>query len=891
MKRTTLLLLALLPLVASAQVQLSDLRVNHLATPIGVSPEAPVVFSWIATSEEKGASQSAYEIRVSRNGMPVWFSGVVQSSESVAVPYEGKLYPDSRYTWSLRVWDNKGRISKSVKSSWQTGLKAEDWQAEFVGIKDVKTPINLRKVATIERKIKRATAYITSHGQYEAFINGKRVGEDYMTPGWTSYNKRLQYQAYDVTSMLQVGENVVAAVVAPGWFTGMGFRSRISNGDNLSLLLQINVEYTNGEKVVIATNDSWMMSATAKASGVVYNDIYHGGTIDARLIDDKWTTTAYTMDDKWGKATVIPSNKSLLISTINETPKANKPIKPIKYIVTPKGEKVLDFGQNIVGWERAKLQGKAGDTIRIYHAETLDEKGNFYTVNLRSAKATSKYVMDGGAKREFATTMTFYGFRYIKVEGVEGDLNLEDFEIVPVWSSFDDVGTFSSSNPLINQLQSNIWWGFHDNFLDVPTDCPQRDERLGWTGDAQVFFRTASFLGRVENFFAKWLGDLRADQRADGQVPRVIPDIYWKSNRRTNACGWADAVTIIPWQHYMAYGDKRVLAEQYTSMKMWVDYLLNESRENNYLWVKGSHYGDWLFYSKPNDPDGRSAVTSKHLVAQCFFAHSIDNVVRAAEVLGKVADVAYYRDMAKRVREAYLKEYVTPNGLVSSDTQTAYVTALHFDMLPENLRAQAAKRLVQNIKDYKYHITTGFLGTPYICEVLTEYGYSDVAYRLLLQEGCPGWLYQVKMGATTVWERWDSIRKDGSIPDNGMNSLNHYSYGSIGDWLYRRAVGIRELAPGYKRIAIKPHTGGKFESMEASTITPYGKVAAAWKAKENILTELSVEIPFNTTAEVYVPAKSIEAVSCDDASVKAAGMSGGYVKFSVGSGKYLFTVK
>lgn len=890
MKRIFAVVLSLLPLIAMAQIELTSLRVNRLDAPMGVSPEEPVVFSWIATTQEKGASQSAYEIRVFRNGIPVWFSGVVQSSESVAVPYEGKLYPDSRYTWSLRIWDNRGNISKTVKSSWHTGLRAEDWQAEFVGRRDLTAPINLRKVATVKRKIKRATAYITSHGQYEAFINGKRIGDAYMTPGWTSYNKRLQYQAYDVTSMLQVGENAIAAVVAPGWYSGIGFNKRRKYGDDLSLLLQINVEYTNGEKAVIATNDSWLMSATAKAAGLVYNDIYNGGTIDARLIDEKWTTTAYAVDEKWSKAEVIPVDKSVLVSTVNELPKSNKPIKPIKYIVTPNGEKVLDFGQNIVGWERAKLQGKSGDTIRIYHAETLDEKGNFYTVNLRSAKATSTYIMDGGEKREFATTQTFYGFRYIKVEGVESDLNLEDFEAVPVWSNFDNVGSFSSSNPLINQLQSNIWWGFHDNFLDVPTDCPQRDERLGWTGDAQVFFRTASFLGRVDTFFKKWFGDMRADQFEDGCIPRTLPRAFRGQNQR-DACGWADAVTIIPWKHYMAYGDKQMLADNYAAMKKWVDYLIAKSRDNNYLWVGGKHFGDWLFYSKPNDPDGKSAVTSAHLVAQCFFAHSLDNMVHSAEVLGKVADVAYYADIAKKVRQAYMNEYVTPNGLVSSDTQTAYVLALHFDMLPEHLRKQAVERLVNNIKQYKYHITTGFLGTPYICEVLTRYGYSDVAYRLLLQEDCPGWLYQVKMGATTVWERWDSIRADGSIPDNGMNSLNHYAYGSIGDWLYRSAVGIQEAAPGYKHIVVKPHTGGDFENMEASTITPYGKVAAAWKAKDNVLTELVVEIPFNTTADIYVPATSIEAVLTDDASLKASGVEGGYVKFSVGSGKYIFSVK
>ena len=891
MKRIMCAILALVPIIAMAQVELSSLRVNRLDAPMGVSPEEPVVFSWIATSQEKGASQSAYEIRVFRNGVPVWFSGVVQSSESVAVPYEGKLYPDSRYTWSLRIWDNRGKISKTVKSSWHTGLRAEDWQAELIGRRDITTPINLRTEATLTRKIKRATAYITSHGQYEAFINGERVGDAYMTPGWTSYNKRLQYQAYDVTSMLQVGENAVAAVVTPGWYTGIGFTKRRNYGDDLSLLMQINVEYTNGEKAVIATNDSWVMSATAKASGVVYSDIYHGETINAQLIDEKWATTAYTADEKWSKVEVIPLDKSVLVSTVNELPKGNKPIKPIKYIVTPSGEKVLDFGQNIVGWERAKLQGKAGDTIRICHAEALDEKGNFYTVNLRSAKAASTYIMDGGEKREFAPTQTFYGFRYIKVEGIEGGLNMEDFEIVPVWSSFDNVGSFSSSNPLINQLQSNIWWGFHDNFLDVPTDCPQRDERLGWTGDAQVFFRTASFLGRVENFFDKWLADVRVEQYKDGCIPKVIPNIFSRRGGRDGATGWAEVATIIPWQHYMAYGDKQTLAENYGTMKKWVDYIIKQSKENNYLWNSGRHYGDWLFYSKPNDPDGKSAVTSTHLIAQCFFAHSLDNVVKSAEVLGKVADVAYYADIAKKVRAAFCNEYVTPNGLVSSDTQTAYVLALHFDMLPEHLRKQAAERLVNNIKRYKYHITTGFLGTPYICEVLTRYGYSDVAYRLLLQESCPGWLYQVKMGATTVWERWNSIREDGSIPDNGMNSLNHYAYGSIGDWLYRSAVGIREAAPGYKRIAIKPHTGGNFENMEASTITPYGRVSAAWKASENVLKELAVEIPFNTTAEIYVPASSADAVLVDDTSVKASGVVGGYVKFSVGSGKYIFTVK
>ena len=888
MKRYIIALSAIiLPMMALAQVELSHLRVSRMENPMGINPNEPITFSWIATSSDKNASQSAYEVVVRRNNMPVWSSGVVQSSESISVPYEGKLHPDSRYTVTARIWDNHGRVSNTIKASWQTGLRSADWQAEMIGESGQSRPIHLRTTATVERKVKRATAYITAHGLYEAYINGKRVGDLLMTPGWSSYKKRLQYQAYDVTPLLQRGENIFAAVVAPGWYSGMGSKFRGRYGEDIALLWQINIEYTNGDQAIIATDSSWMLSATANASGIVYNDIYNGATIDARKIDAHWTTADYTLDKSWQRATRIDFDKALLVSTPCEGVKSQQPIKPVKYIVTPKGEKVIDFGQNIVGWERVKLQGKAGDTVRIEHAEALDKRGNFYTTNLRKAKATSLYIMDGGAKREFAPTMTFYGFRYIKVEGVEGDLRPEDFEAVPVWSSFDDVGSFASSNPLVNQLQSNIWWGFHDNFLDVPTDCPQRDERLGWTGDTQVFFRTATFLGRVENFFKKWLADLRADQLDNGSVPNIIPSIF---KGRTQACGWSDAATIVPWQHYVAYGDRQVLATQYPSMKRWVDYLINESRERNYLWVGGQHYGDWLFYSEDNDRDGKSAVTSKYLIAQCFFAHSLDNVVRAAEVLGKVADVAYYSDIATKVRKAFTEEYVTPNALVSGDTQTAYIMALHFDMLPENMRERAVARLVGNIERYG-HITTGFLGTPYICEVLTRFGRSDVAYRLLLHEGCPGWLYQVKMGATTVWERWDSIRKDGSIPNNGMNSLNHYAYGAIGDWLYRSAVGIREAAPAFKRIVIKPHTGGAFESMEASTVTPYGKVSAAWKASNDRLTELAVEIPFNTTAEIYVPATSIAAVKCDDTSVTAAGTEGDYVKYSVGSGRYIFKVE
>ena len=890
MKRLLIVSALLFPSLLSAQVAVTSLRTDRLDAPNGISPENAPTLSWIIESPAKNTVQTAYEVTVRRNGRLVWQSGKVDSDNSTNVKYDGALLPDSRYDWSVRVWDNHGNVSKRASSSWHTGLRHGDWQAEWItgATKELK-PVYFRTERTLKKRITRATAYITAHGLYEAYINGRRVGDYYLTPGWTSYNKRLQYQAYDVTDLLKSGRNAVGAVVSAGWYSGglnyVSPSKRYRYGDDIALLMQINVEYSDGTKEVIATDGEWLQSG----GEIVFANIYDGQTVDARFADKTWATVDCP---QWtDKATVAGFAKDNLVATENEPVVKHASLHPVKYIVTPKGEKVLDFGQNIVGWETARLRGKAGDTVRIYHAEILDQNGNFYTTNLRRAKATSTYILRGDAEERFEPTMTFYGFRYIKVDGVDGDLNPDDFTAEVVYSGFGRSGEFASSMDIINRLQSNIEWGFHDNFVDVPTDCPQRDERLGWTGDAQVFFRTASFLGNVDSFFRKWLSDLSADQYSDGRVPKIIPDTFPVTREgRNGATGWSDAATIIPWQHYMAYGDASVLEKQYPSMKLWVDYMISESRDRGWLWNTGVHYGDWLFWSKPNDPDGKSAVTSQHLVAQCFFANSVDILRRAAELLGKNDDAVYYADILHKVRKAYLDEYVTPNGLISSDTQTAYVLALHFDLLPENLRAQALDRLVANIERYGDHITTGFLGTPYICNVLTDNGRSDVAYRLLLQKTCPSWIYPITKGATTIWERWDSIRPDGSII-KGMNSFNHYSYGAIGDWLYRSAVGIRETSAGYKTIAVRPHVGGGFEWMKASTVTPYGKVAAEWHAEGDALTSLDVTIPVNTTAEIFVPAPDAESVAASDPSLKPSGFADGYAKFAVGSGTYRFTVK
>jgi len=452
-------------------------------------------------------------------------------------------------------------------------------------------------------------------------------------------------------------------------------------------------------------------------------------------------------------------------------------------------------------------------------------------------------------------------------------------------------GTFTSSNPLVNQLQHNIQWGQKGNFLDVPTDCPQRDERLGWTGDAQVFSRTATFNMNVNDFFAKWLKDVAADQSPEGSVPWVIPNILGSTQGST---GWGETATVIPWNVYLAYGDKRVLNDQYKSMKGWVDFMRSQAK--NDLWNTGQHFGDWLFYSRIDDTDGSSAITDKYFIAQCFYAYSTQLLINAANVLHKQDDVETYTALLKRIKDAFLKEYVTANGRLVSGTQTAYVLALDFDMLPESLRQQAVERLVQNIRAYDNHLTTGFLGTPYLCHVLSRFGHTDVAYTLLLQDTYPSWLYPVKMGATTIWERWDGIRPDKTFESAGMNSFNHYAYGAIGDWMYRVMAGIDtyEDGVGYKHISIAPHPGGKFTNASASLKTYYGTVTSGWDIKDG-LQSYNIDIPANTHADISIPAKQIADVKENGAAVNTvqaikAELAGDRVIIHAGSGSYHFTV-
>lgn len=857
------------------QLNVYDLRVENLKNPLGVA-SSPLRMSWLIQSDKRNTMQTSYEIRVgadtlslAKNKNILWSSGMVNSDASVYIAYGGPAVSNVRYYWQVRIKDNHGRISPwSDEAFWQMGLlDKKDWQASWithhVPEQNGQRPSPyFRKQISLRKGIKQATAYITSLGLYEAFINGVRIGQDYLTPGWTAYDDRVQYQAYDVTNSFNTGVNALAARLGSGWYRGfIGFSNRRNfYGDTLALLMQIEVLYNDGKRETIVTDGSWACST----GSIIDSEIYHGETIDARLEPNGWMKVGFN-EASWEKAQILQAPVIAVVNTYNEPMHKQETFKPKAIIKTPNGEQVIDFGQNLVGWVQMKVNGKTGDKITLGHAEVLDKEGNFYTENLRPARQMNTYILKGGGEEIFEPHFTFQGFRYIRVEGFPGNITADNFTAVAIYSDMERTGNFVSSHPLINQLQHNIQWGQRGNFLDVPTDCPQRDERLGWTGDAQAFARTAAFNFGVRNFMAKWLKDLALDQNADGRIPFVIPNVLGKM--AGGSAGWADAATIIPWDMYQAYGDVRILEEQYPSMKKWVEFMRTNSKNN--LWNTGFHFGDWLFYRPFDDNDGRAAVTDKYLIAQCFYAHSTQLLINTAEVLGKQEDVKHYTLLLKDIKDAFIREYTTTTGRLVSGTQTAYVLALNFDMLPPDLRASAADRLVENIKSYGYHLTTGFLGTPYLTHVLSRFGHLDVAYQLLLQESYPSWLYPVKMGATTIWERWDGIKPDSTFQTPSMNSFNHYAYGAIGDWMYRVVAGVDTdpRQPGYKHILITPHLQPGLEMARADLTSYYGEITSRWRHHAGT-TVYNFKIPPNTTATITLAAQSLNQVKLDGKSAQ-----------------------
>ncbi|MHB8503900.1 MAG: glycoside hydrolase family 78 protein [Candidatus Acidiferrales bacterium] len=883
----------------------TNLRCEYKVDPLGIDVRKPRL-SWGLASAEKGVMQTSYEVRVAGSeaelakGKLIWDSGKQASDASIQVEYEGPALASERiYYWQVRVGDNHGHLSDWSKAArWEMGLlEAADWKAKWItpnlaedDAKSNPSPI-LRSEFSVKKKVERARLYATAMGLYEMSMNGKRVGDQYFTPGWTAYDFRYQYQTYDVTSLVRSGENCLGAMLGDGWFRGRlaWGNKRNSYGKKLALLAQLVITYTDGKQEIVGSDGTWK----AATGAVLESDIYNGETYDARLERAGWNEAGYK-DEEWKGVTVVEALKAKLVAPAGPGVKEIEEIKPVKVFRTPAGDTVIDMGQNMVGWMKFRLTAPAGTTVTLRHAEVLDKAGNFYTANLRSAKETIRYTSKGGGTETFEPHFTFQGFRYVAVSGWPGEVKPEDFTGVVVHSSMERTGKFESSSSLLNQLEHNIIWGQKGNFLDVPTDCPQRDERLGWTGDAQVFAPTASFNFGTAGFYTKWLKDVALDQEDDGAVPFVIPNVLSHETRKGEAAsaGWADVSVVVPWTVYQAFGDKRILAEQYPSMKAWVEYMRRQAGES-YLWKSGFSFGDWLAFATTNS-DYPGATTDKDLIQTAYFARSTELLARTAQVLGKKEDETEYASLEEKITSAFQKEFVTPNGRLASNTQTAYALALAFGLLPESERAGAAARLAADVRKFG-HLTTGFLGTPLLCQTLSDYGYLDEAYMLLNRTEYPSWLYPVTKGATTIWERWDGIKPDGTFQDPSMNSFNHYAYGAIGDWMYRVVAGIEidEAAPGYKHILIEPRPGGGLTRASASVESMYGRVASGWDIADGNLT-MKIEVPANTTATVRLPNAKLEEVSEGGkplegrADISRARQAEGAVLLDVGSGKYVF---
>lgn len=901
--KLSFLFMCLAGTIIAQTLSVKDLTCEYRINPLGIDAEQPR-FSWKISGSANNIMQSAYSIRVSSDrkfssSKIIWQSGRIESDESILQAYEGPdLKSGEKYFWQVKIWDNNGKASKwSEVAFWEMGLLSQsDWKAKWIEMEGdtlryAPSP-HFRKEFPVGKSIAKARIYATSHGLYELYLNGRKVGDQVLTPGWTSYGKRLQYQVYDVTDMLVKGDNAVGAVLGDGWYRGTlawGNNWAIY-GKTLGLLFQLKITFTDGSEAYIVSDESWK----AYNNGAIQmNDLYNGETYDARKKLTGWNLPGYN-DNNWIQVKTN-NHKDNLIASMGPPVRKVREINPVKVFKTPKGSVVVDMGQNMVGWVRLKVTGSKGSVITLRHAEVMDKFGEFYTTNLRAAKSQLTFTLAGTGEEIFEPRFTFMGFRFVEVTGFPGELTTDDLTGVVVHSDMAVTGNFECSNPLLNQLQHNIQWGQRGNFVDVPTDCPQRDERLGWTGDAQAFCRTAAFNMDVATFFTKWLKDISADQKPGGEVPDVIPDVLNRQDALTAqpSAGWGDVAVIAPWTMYLVYGDIQFLKNQYPGMKAWVEYIRKKAGDS-YIWRGGSKYGDWLFYHPPvnnhTEPDGH---TEHDFIATAFYAYSSSILAATANVLGKKDDEKIYTDLHNKIKEVFINEYVTKAGRVGTNSQTSYILALMFGLLPDDLCNKAAGFLVADIKSRRNHLSTGFLGTPYICHVLSDNGYTEIAYDLLLQESYPSWLYPVRMGATTIWERWDGQKPDSTFQDPGMNSFNHYAYGAIGDWMYRVSAGIETSGAGYRHLVIQPHPTKKLTYSRASFESLYGTVASGWERKNNRII-VSVKIPPNCSATISLPVDSAAKITgngsgiSDNSIFSDIRLSGDRLLFEAGSGDYIF---
>ncbi|MDX6259248.1 MAG: alpha-L-rhamnosidase [Kribbellaceae bacterium] len=819
-----------------------SVRFEHRTGPgpvIGLGTASPRL-SWQVPTATDDYDQVAYEVEIAAGDSSPEVH-TVQSADQVLVPWPGTpLTSRQRAFVRVRVSDGTEWSDWSEPATVEAGLLSpDDWTARFVspceiGAHGQPAPV-VSGTTTLPDGIVSARLYATAHGVYLPSLNGSRVGDEELAPGWTAYQYRLRYQSYDVTDLVRPGENTLDFLLGNGWYRGrLGFQNQQAlYGDRLAVLAQLEVTTADGKTQVFASDDTW----TARESQILADDIY-----DGQRTDFTHTAADPTPVD------VLDADLTLLVAPDGPPVRITDVLPPVEITTSPTGKTLVDFGQNLVGRVRLRVRGGApGQEVVLRHAEVLENE-ELGVRPLRTAKATDSYVLAGPGELTLESPLTFHGFRYAEVTGVD-DLAKEDLEAVVLGSDLQRTGWFESSNELLNRFHENVVWGMRGNFLDVPTDCPQRDERLGWTGDIQVFSPTAAFLFDSAGFLTSWLADLAAEQHKDGSVPFVIPDVLRDAGPSTAA--WGDAATVVPWVLYQRTGDRDLLVRQLPSMRAWVDRMTDLAGED-LLWSGGFQFGDWLDPTAPPENPFR-AKADPDVLATAHLARSAEIVGWAAELAGDADLARQYTDLAAKVRAAFAAEYTTEGGRVLSDSTTAYAMALQWALLPtDGQRRRAGQRLADLVRTAGFRISTGFVGTPLMTDALSDAGDPDLAYRLLLQTSCPSWLYAVTMGATTVWERYDSMLPDGSINPGEMTSFNHYALGAVADWMHRRVAGLAAGSPGYRSIVVHPLPAAQLTRAAARHLTPYGEASVEWTRSDGSF-RLAVTIPVGVKATVHLP--------------------------------------
>jgi len=837
-------------------------RFEHLREPLGIGTARPRL-SW-RTVADPAWRQAAYEVELRRGAGEV-VTELVRSADQVLVPWPGApLASRERATVRIRLHGEDGTAGE-----WSPGTEVEaglldpsDWSAAPVGgawpeeAGTDRRPSRVRRTFRLDAPVVRARLHASAHGVFEAEVNGTRVGDDILAPGWTSYGSRLRYRTYDVTGLLAEGDNAIGAWLGDGWYRGrLGFGGGYHDlyGTDLSFIGQLEVELADGSTVRVATDASW----EASPSPILLSGLYDGERYDQRLDDTAWSTAGAPADG-WTPVAVGSRDPRTLVAMEQPPVRCTEELAPVDVRRTASGGHLLDFGQNLVGRLRIVVDGPAGHEVTLRHAEVVQD-GELYRRTLRIAAAEDVIVLAGTGPTTWEPRFTIHGFRYAEITGWPGDLDPSAVTARVHHTDMERTGWFASSDPDLDRLHENVLWSTRGNFVDIPTDCPQRDERLGWTGDIQVFAPTASFLFDCSGMLGSWLQDLALEQLPDGTVPWFVPRIPGGPSWDPIQPGavWGDAAVLTPWVLYERFGDAGVLAQQYPSAKAWVDLIVSLAGPDR-LWDEGFQLGDWLDPAAPPE-DPADASTDRYLVATAYLAQSTLHLARTAEVLGLDDDAAHYARVAEEVRDAFRRAYVLPDGRMTSDAQTAYSLAIEFGLVTGDDAVRAGARLAELVSGAGNRIATGFAGTPLVTGALTATGHADTAYDLLLERSCPSWLYTVGMGGTTIWERWDSMLPDGSVNPGEMTSFNHYALGAVADWMHGTIAGLAPAEPGWRRIRFAPTPGGGLTHASARHLSPYGDCASAWRIVGATM-HVTVTLPVGTTGDVVLPDGSTHVV-------------------------------